>query len=76
MFQPFASETPLSLHSAPIHPNMREVSGHIKDVQACLALDEAIGQSSQDYQKWRGCCLRELGFENGLGGAQWDFCII
>lgn len=62
MFQPFASETPLSLHSAPIHPNMREVSGHIKDVQACLALDEAIGQSSQDYQKWKGVLPQRAGF--------------
>ena len=31
---------------------MREPSGHMKDVGACLALDEAIGQSSQGYQKW------------------------
>lgn len=30
---------------------MRAASGHMKDVAACLALDEAIGQSSQGYQK-------------------------
>lgn len=24
----------------------------MKDVEACLALDEAIGQSSQGYQTW------------------------
>lgn len=58
-----------------LHPNMRDATGHIKDVEACLALDEAIGQSSQGY-KSVACCSRELGFENGLGGSQWDFCVI
>lgn len=41
-----------SQYSALLHPNIREASGHMKDVEGCLALDEAIGQSSQGYQKW------------------------
>lgn len=39
-----------SLLSALLHPNMRDTSGHMMDVQARLALDEAIGQSSQRYK--------------------------
>lgn len=65
-----------SLHSALLYPNMRGASGQMKDVTACMALDEAIGQTSQGYQKWGARCSRVLGFKNALGGSQWDFCVI
>lgn len=67
VFQPFASETPLfAVFCYASSQHKREASGHMKDVEACLALDEAIGQSSQGYHKWGHAAPRSRVLKIGL----------
>lgn len=48
----------------------------MKDVAACLTMDEAIGQSRQSYQKCLYAGPESRVFENSHGGSYWDFCVI